>query len=208
MPFDVKSVIQQRYPEYGTLKCPLIILMPQLQTYWCCCLSLSRSSVCSARHRRVSASDSSLSVFACLSSSLKDTNTTEHTTQEHCGFINSTYRLVCSASGFYALLSCLVKVEDTAEDFIDRKKHLTLLLTHSLLNSFSWSSTPSFSNWPRRSLRPESSSPSSVFVPTETAASVAMVNPRISVGVVWTSRSNRPLSFADWAGPLPSSSLW
>lgn len=85
---------------------------------------------------------------------------------------------------------------------------LRLLLTHSLLDSLSWSSTLSFSNWLRRSLRSETSSPPSVTVPTETTASVAMVSPRMSVGVVWTSWSNRPLLFADWACLLLSSSLW
>lgn len=83
-----------------------------------------------------------------------------------------------------------------------------LLLTHSLRDSFSWSSTFSFSTRLRRPLKSKFSSPSSVIVPTETTASVAMVNPRISVGVACISQSNRPLMFAAGACLLLSSSLW
>lgn len=92
--------------------------------------------------------------------------------------------------------------------YIIYKNSLRLLLTHSLLDSVSWSSTLSFSSCPRHSLRSQTSSLFSVIVPTETPASVAMVNPRISVSAAWTSWSNWPLRLADWACLLLSSSLW
>lgn len=85
---------------------------------------------------------------------------------------------------------------------------IVLLLAHTLCDSVSWSSALPFSSWLRSSFRPELSSTSSVIVPTETTASVVMANPWISVGTVWTSWSNRPLRFAEWACLLLSSSLW
>lgn len=68
-----------------------------------------------------------------------------------------------------------------------------LPVTHSLIARVSSRSILFLSDWLRHSFRPAIASHSSVMVPTETLASVAMENVWVSVRGIWTSLSNRLL---------------
>lgn len=175
------------------------------RAYLCCCLSSSCSLACSVFHCSVSFSSSSLAFFNCLTSSL-ETHIVSGTTFKYCHRCHITEQLhwkTCkSIHLFFLLVFSYGFQQDTSYQF------WRLSLTYSLLNSLSWRPALSSSNWLRCSLRTEISSLSSVIVPTETTASVAMVNTKSSVGVTWTHWSNRQLLFAEWACLLLSSSLW
>lgn len=174
--------------------------------YLCCCLSSSCSIVCSVFHCSASFSSSSFAFFNCLTSSLEThrvSGTTfkyrhrRHLTEQlHWKTFKSIHLLFLPVVYSYGLQ------QDASHQF------WRLLLTYSLLNSLSWRPALSSSNWLRCSLRTEISSLSSVIVPTETTASVAMVKTKSSVGVTWTHWSNRQPLFAEWACLLLSSSLW